>query len=84
MHINLTYARTLLLPLATWLGAFYYGAGKAARRSKPCVFGKGWGLRSCPQTWPTSVGINVESPNHKNLAALVQIFIAGFGLSSPN
>jgi len=31
MHINLTYARTL--PLVTWLGAFYYAAGKAAKRA---------------------------------------------------
>ena len=29
MHINLTYARTL--PLATWLGALYCAAGKAAK-----------------------------------------------------
>jgi len=32
MHINLTYARTLLLPLAAWLGAFYFAAGKATKR----------------------------------------------------
>ena len=48
-------------PLAAWLGAFYCGAGKAARRAKPFVFGKGWGLWFCPQTWSTCVGISVES-----------------------